>query len=422
MSVLKLGDKNSNVALVQYVLQQIGYNPGQIDGNYGSATQKAVADFQDSVGLINDGKIDDFTYRKLEPYIYGYKDYISKTGDDFYKIANNFGTSVNAIQVANPDLNPVLLSAGTSIKVPYGFDVVKTNVPYTYEVLEYDLQGLKARYPFISVESIGKSVEGKSLYRVSLGKGINKVTYNGSHHANEWITTPVLMKWIEEFLKAFSNRKKLKGYEVKDIWRQSVIDIVPMVNPDGVNLVINGITADTKNAEQLLNWNYGSRNFNDWRANIKGVDLNRNYPAEWDIYKEVEADLGITGPAPAFYGGAMPNNQPEVKAMMRLTESQPYRLVLAYHTQGEIIFWNFMNKQPPESRSIGEAFSKVSGYALVNPSINQSYAGYKDWFIEKYYRPGYTIECGKGENPLSLDQFGTIYEQNEELLILASTL
>ncbi|WP_105615557.1 M14 family metallopeptidase [Vallitalea okinawensis] len=422
MASLKKGDQGPRVQLVQYILQLIGFNPGQINGIFDQETENAVTSFQENLGLIDDGIVGVETMEALEPYLLGYQEYQIQRGDTYASIAKNFGTSTMTIQIANPDINPQALVPGTVIIVPYGYDLVKTNVPYTFEVLNYDIRGLQARYPFIKVDSIGRSVKGNELYRIQLGKGPNQVTYNASHHSNEWITTPVLMKWIEEFLKSYVRNEPLRGYNISDIWNGSTIDIIPMVNPDGVDLVINGPNPEEDNVEQLIGWNFGNDDFSDWKSNINGVDLNRNYDAAWDEYKELEADFGVTGPGPALYAGKAPESQPEVKAMVDFTMAKEYRLTLAYHTQGQVIFWDFMNFEPPESLPIGEEFSKVSGYVLADPALSQSFAGYKDWFIKEFSRPGYTIEAGIGKNPLPLEQFGTIYEDNEELLLLASVI
>jgi g-D-glutamyl-meso-diaminopimelate peptidase len=48
--------------------------------------------------------------------------------------------------------------------------------------------------------------------------------------------------------------------------------------------------------------------------------------------------------------------------------------------------------------------------------------GYKDWFIQDYKKPGYTIEVGKGINPLPIEQFNKIYDDNEELLLISSII
>ncbi len=108
--------------------------------------------------------------------------------------------------------------------------------------------------------------------------------------------------------------------------------------------------------------------------------------------------------------------------MVDFTKSHNFRLVLAYHSQGEVIYWQYDGLTPPESRTIGNEFSRLSGYTLEETTGISSYSGYKDWFIQEYRRPGFTIEVGRGVNPLPISQFDTIYNDNEELLILASVI
>ncbi|HEX3029500.1 MAG TPA: M14 family zinc carboxypeptidase, partial [Clostridia bacterium] len=155
-----------------------------------------------------------------------------------------------------------------------------------------------------------------------------------------------------------------------------------------------------------------------WKANIQGTDLNLNYPALWDREHQLEIEQGITGPAPRDYGGPAPLSAPESSAMVNFTRLHDFRLVIAYHTQGEVIYYQFQNLQPPESQTIAELFSRASGYAISSNPGEASYAGYKDWFIQDFRRPGYTIEVGRGVNPVPISQFPAIYSQNEEILLL----
>lgn len=420
MRVLRKGMRGSDVAEIQSILKLIGYNIDSIDGIFGENTEQAVKAFQRNNGLTADGVIGPRTYEKLEPFLLGYALYTIKPGDTLYKIANQFSTSVYSITTANPGLNPFFLNVGEEIIVPFGFDVVQTNIPYTYDVMEKDIRGLAMRYPFLTVDTIGKSVEGRNLYMIKIGEGPREVFYNGAHHSNEWITAPVLMKWIEQFSKAFAMDGIIRGYPARTIWEQATIYIVPMVNPDGVELVINGVSPDNPRYNELIEWNDGSSDFERWKSNIRGVDLNRNYDASWEEFKEMEESLGVDGPGPYLYAGPNPESEPESKAVADFTRAHDFRLVLAYHTQGEVIFWTYRNLQPPEALKIGEMFAAVSGYTLDEPVGAALYAGYKDWFIKEYRRPGYTIEVGRGENPLPISQFDEIYEANEELLLLAA--
>lgn len=91
------------------------------------------------------------------PYINGYTVYTIKPGDTFYSIANHFSTNVNFILSANPTLNPNFLPAGQKIIVPFIY-IVPTNVSYSSEIMELNINALKTVFPFLQVESIGKSV------------------------------------------------------------------------------------------------------------------------------------------------------------------------------------------------------------------------------------------------------------------------
>ena len=161
-------------------------------------------------------------------------------------------------------------------------NIVSTNVPYNSNVLRQNLTVLLRRYPFLNVQTVGNSVLGKPIYAVKLGRGQKSVFYSASFHANEWITTPVLMKFIEDYANAYVSNGKLYGYSVRNLFNTVSIFIMPMVNPDGVNLVTNSFPINS------VNYNYAKQIADDfpdipftsgWKANIRGVDLNLQFPA-----------------------------------------------------------------------------------------------------------------------------------------------
>lgn len=423
MRILQLGTSGSDVMEIQSILKRLGYDPGPIDGSFGQKTEDAIIRFQQRFGLTADGIVGPATYRLLEGFLLGYDRYTVRPGDTFYSIARKYGADPDALAVANPGTDPENLPPGRRIIVPYGYEVVPTDVDFTYDVLMRSVQGLKARYPFLQVGSAGSSVLGRNLYTLRLGTGPKQVFYNAAHHALEWITSPVLMKFAEDFLKAYAFGGTLAGYNPRELWQQVSIFLVPMVNPDGIDLVINGVQPYNPFYQDLIRWNNGSTDFSkDWEANVRGVDLNHNYDAAWEQSKQAEAALGITGPGPTRYSGPSPVSEPETRAMVRFTNRHDFRLVLAYHSQGRVIYWNFMDMAPPEARVIGENLSQISGYTLDQATGVASYAGYKDWFIQQYRRPGYTIEVGIGTNPLPISQFDQIYSENLPMLLYAATV
>jgi g-D-glutamyl-meso-diaminopimelate peptidase len=286
---------------------------------------------------------------------------------------------------------------------------MKIRERYGYQAMKEDLARLQYRYPsFLKIKTIGRSVLGKRLIAVRIGTGKKQIHYNGSFHAREWITTPLLVKFIEDYAKSYTNGSRLRDKDMRQLFQQTSLWIVPLVNPDGVELVQRGVTAKNPYYERLLKWNNGSFDFSQWKANIRGVDLNRQYPAHWEEEKQRNAARGVTGPGPLYYAGTAPLTEPEAIVIANLTKRHDFRLVMAFHTQGKEIYWGYRGLEPPESKTIADRFAAVSGYKPV--AWAGSDAGYKDWFIQEYRRPGFTIECGIGPQPLPISQFPEIYE------------
>ena len=138
--------------------------------------------------------------------------------------------------------------------------------------------------------------------------------------------------------------------------------------------------------------------------------------------KKIKYNLGFTGPAPRNFVGYGPLTEPEALAIYNFTLKYDFKLVITYHTQGKEIYWQFANFNPPNSFYIGTQFAKSSGYKLTDTPYNSSFAGYKDWFIQDYNKPGYTIEAGIGESPLPISQIDEIYRDNIGILILGAVL
>lgn len=422
MNTIRYGSRGTDVELLQLALARAGFSSGEIDGIFGSQTLNAVRRFQSANRLTADGIVGPATWAALRPLLVGYTTATVRGGDTFYRLARNYGSTISAITAANPSEDPMRLQIGAKIIIPYGFDLVPTGVHYTSELLSLISEGLIKRYPFIRHESIGDSVMGTPIRAFEVGTGDAQVFYNAAHHANEWITTPLLLKFLESYMKAYTTNGTIFGRSAGELFRKTRLFLVPMVNPDGVDLVNQAIDTDSgyyKNARRIA-LNYSSIPFpNGWKANIDGTDLNLNYPAGWDNAREIKYAQGYTSPAPRDFVGTAPLSAPESLAVYRYTLNHNFNLILAYHTQGKVIFWKYQDIEPPGGYDIGVALAQVSGYTLNDVPEDSSYAGYKDWFILNYVRPGYTIEAGTGVNPLPLSQFGSIYNDNIGILTLS---
>ena len=303
--------------------------------------------------------------------------------------------------------------------------IVNTKEPYTYERLQDDLKKLKDKYSFLQIETIGESIQKRAIQSVRIGTGQNEVMYSASIHANEYITTNVLMKFIEDFCDAYVRDDDIFEHSAKMIFNTSSIYIVPLLNPDGVELVTGNIR---EGSQDYMHYKQISDQFptipfpSGWKANYNGVDLNLQFPAGWTEAREIKFAQGFNRPAPRDFVGFGPLTEPEALAIYNFTLKHNFRLILAYHTQGEVIFWRYSNYLPQDSAEIGKIFSKVSKYTLSSTPPESSNAGLKDWFIMQFNRPGYTIEAGLGTNPLPMSQFDKIYNDNIGILVLGSII
>ena len=302
--------------------------------------------------------------------------------------------------------------------------IVTTDIPITSQRNLELIRQITDTYPFVRSQIIGTTAFGRPIPALVVGTGPRKVLYTASHHANEWITSYILLKFAEELAAAIASNGRVYGVPAKNIAAAATIYLVPLVNPDGVDLVTGAIAPGSLEyaiAAGLAD-NYPAIPFPDgWKANLLGVDLNLQYPAGWQQARQIKFAQGFTRPGPRDFVGRAPLTQLEARALAEFTETVDPELVLAYHSQGKEIYWQFGNIFVPGARELGEDFARTSGYTLADVPEASAYAGYKDWFIQNFRRPGYTIEVGEGENPLPLTQFEQIYRDNLGILVAAAT-
>lgn len=299
-------------------------------------------------------------------------------------------------------------------------EIIKTNQIYTYERLKNDLLFLNYEYPIFKINNIGKSILGENMYYLKLGEGNKKLGINASHHANEWITSLIIMMFVEKYLFLYGNKQNYKGYNIEDIWKRTSLYVIPMVNPDGVNLCLNDKKIIELEKYQEI-WKPYERCLQDWKANIRGVDLNLNYPTGWQQAVKNKKKIGVTRAGPRDYPGPNAVSEVETKNMMQITDLLKFDMTISLHSQGKEIYEGYYGKEDKKAYEIGKLFEKVSGYTLTKPNYNSSFAGYKDWFVETYQKPGYTIEIGQGEEgkSLPLSDVKEIYKQVEEIFFIA---
>lgn len=268
---------------------------------------------------------------------------------------------------------------------------------------------VKARTLGARLIFIGTTVLGVPIPCVRLGRGKRAVILAGAHHGMEHITANIVLKFALDLLQG-----ELACAD--EILSNRAVFAVPMLNVDGC-------AVSCGDALPLSPERFEASLFPRWQANARGVDLNHNYDAGFSACKEAERAIGVTSPSRARYGGELPQSEPETAALCRLTHALAPRLsvAVALHTQGEEIYFDYGGKIPRGAGALAERMALVSGYRLSRPEEDvASHAGYKDWVIEKYGVPAFTVECGRGTNPLPPEDFPEIYKKVRPILTEAA--
>lgn len=298
-------------------------------------------------------------------------------------------------------------------------------MPMTSGMQAQRLERLKRRYPFVYTRELTKTAGGRSICAVQLGLGDTKVLLTGGHHANEYITSMLCWELIEGYMEAVERGGSFGGKNAAALFENAMLYVVPMVNPDGIDLVTGAITPDEPEyrAARAIAADYPELPFpSGWKANLRGVDLNLNYPAGWERARQIKASRGYGAPAPRDYPGERPLDQPETSALAAYTCCIRPELVLAYHTQGSVIYHTYDGVCLPCAVALARELAAASGYVLEPVPPESANAGFKDWFLERFRRPGFTVEAGLGENPLPLSQLDEMYARNAPILAAALAL
>lgn len=262
------------------------------------------------------------------------------------------------------------------------------------------------------VRTIGRSVFGRDLIAAKVGGGAKKIIVTAAIHARENVTASLVAE-------------AALGYK-----GNATVWFVPLVNPDGAELVANGAealggrgftpkeagatvteygsdkteladygdkefrTADTFTealgaaGEALIRLNGGSRDFSLWKANARGVDLNVNFDAKFGQGRQ-----NVFSPAPENYVGEYPFSEPETRALRDFTLETGPDLTISYHAKGRLVYWYFgqSGEAKERDRRIASEAAKTLGYSL-GAAFTDSAGGYKDWCVSALGIPALTIE------------------------------
>lgn len=270
----------------------------------------------------------------------------------------------------------------------------------------------------IDRKDIGESVLGQKIPMLTVGEGKNACLYVASHHGMESITSAVLLGWLWRLLEV-----REQG-NLEPPLRDCCYRVVPMLNPDGVDLCIHGKAAPCltggQEAVKRLGQICPKGDFSAWQSNARGVDLNHNYDASFVAYKQLEREQSISA-GPTRYAGEYPESEPESCALAGLIrqERQNLSAVISLHSQGKEIYWTSNGFTLPGGFERAMRFSRLCGYTLSEPAGMAAYGGLTDYLLTTLRLHALTVECGRGKNPLPTSDLPEILEELSPALTMA---
>ncbi len=263
---------------------------------------------------------------------------------------------------------------------------------------------------------IAKSILGKDIWGYKIGYGKRIILAVGAHHALEYITAAAMYEFLSNIEKEFARGATCYGINTRFLLQKFTFWIVPCLNPDGVGLHLFGTEGNPLSSRQIK-MNGGGEIFSEWQSNARGVDLNHNYNYGFYEYKLFERIHAIE-PGKTKYSGEYPESEPETSALASLVRMIMPSAVISFHTQGREIFFA---PDTPKLRRISQRFAKAIGYMAAYPTDSAMYGGLCDYTGYVLDIPSFTVELGKGKNPLPYSDLPLISETVKKCLILLPT-
>ena len=302
---------------------------------------------------------------------------------------------------------------------------------YTYEQMQADLQTLCSRYPDqLSLSVFGTSVDGRDLYCVRLGSSAAQrcILVQSTIHGREYMNTMLTMKLLEYYLYYYDTGF-YDGVRYADIFEDTAVYIVPMLNPDGASISQSGLNGLRSEAlrqqvrqiyQQDTTIDQNEMSFSEylrkWKSHANGVDLNRNFAKGFGVQSN------HTAPGHEKYQGPQPESEPETQSIIRLAASLPgLQGTLSFHSYGSMLYWEC--DQTGSYRRLcynyAQLMRDLTGYRILGADGVPFMGSFADHVISRGI-PNVTIETGNVNTPLPLSEFNRIFAETRQTIAAAA--
>lgn len=301
--------------------------------------------------------------------------------------------------------------------------IVATNhQKYTYTEMASDIARLSAKYPnIVHYSVIGKSEDGRNIYDVTLGnrRASRSVLVVSTLHAREYMASLVCMSQIEYYARCY--QEEIDGKRVSSVFSRTCIHYIPMANPDGVAISQYGISQiRNKKLRKKLKKLSKDTNTTVWKANAKGVDLNNNFPYQF----QVRGTPGSQG-----YSGAKAVSSRETSAIVKrikALKSTNLKAVINYHAMGSIIYGDSTSTASGSviagTARMYRTAQEITGYTSAGRGTSSSSGSLREYIMYDLHLPSITVEVGRHPCPGPISEFPRIWRENANLVLREAAL
>ena len=283
---------------------------------------------------------------------------------------------------------------------------------YTYNEMKNDIFALQKKYSdYLSVNIIGTTVDDRNIYEIVLGNpdAPKCVFFQATAHAREYMCSQLVMNQVEYYLDNYEKKYNKQSYH--EIFDKVCVRIVPMTNPDGVTIAQRGINGiRNKKLKKKLKKMRVIGNPSRWKANARGVDLNRQFDYKFERNKSLSRYACYAG-----YGGPRPASENESKALLYVVNTYKHKAVVNYHAMGNVIFHNYAGNKATKKKvtKLTSKIRSITGYSYLSTSESPGFANY---LVKKKNIPSTTVEIGMYTTPVPISQFSTVWKQNKNVM------
>ena len=288
-------------------------------------------------------------------------------------------------------------------------------IEYSYFEIKRLISHIAAKYPFVGVSSIGKSVAGREIPLLSLGERGDFTLFIAGEDPSCRITTLILLKFIAELSEKISSGDQMCGINVRKAMFGRGVAILPLLNPDGYEIALRGENGCGAMANKIFKLCGGD--FSKWRANLRGVEISHNFFPGFEQRRCEEGMRRISGPRFEGFSGYRPESEPETAALADFCRNKKVRQLINLSAFGQTVTYGSKEVVPPRSAKMAEIMAAVASFS-VTPPISEVDFSIGDWFTYEFCNPALAVKIGAGSAP-SPSELTYWYARLRELLTLS---